>query len=189
MENPTQHDFDPTEVLPRSERAKIHVFCVDGHHISRKLNTKMIGRRGFQVTAVESPEECLRLIMAAMERSHPTPDIILMATNKHTNASAIDVFEGTRILRQEAPFKDYCSQMVIVGVRNPGQADERCLAVGMDDEVYKPLKPWTTERNLVRWAMLKRAVAEEPEDARAEGQEAAPEERNGHCQEGIRARL
>lgn len=207
MGNLTQCEIDPKEELPLSERADMHIFYVEGHPISRRVFTKMMERHGFQVTAVESPEENLKLVMAAMEGARPKPDMILIATNQHTNASAIDAFEGTRILKQEAPFKDYCSQLPIVGILNTGQESEqqmleRCLAVGMDDKFFKPLRPRSLERDLVRLAKFRQAVVEEPEECEqeeakadgndsgmAEGQEAASEDRKSLVQGGVRARL
>lgn len=201
MESPTEHQLDPREELPLSERANIHVLAAENNPVNRKLAAKLLERLGFQAAVFEDAKGAMNYLLEAMEGSHPKPDIILLSASMPT----IDGFEATRILRHDSPFKEYCIQIPILGLNVPYASQDmraRCREAGMDEQIYRPVGSRSLEEAVVYWVKHKEMVSEglenceqegasanADESAGAAGREWAREERVLHCPEVFRVHL
>ncbi|KAL0935044.1 hsp90-like protein [Colletotrichum truncatum] len=145
------------ELLPHSERVKIHVLVVEDNAINQQIATKTIMKLGFTVTAAWNGKEALEYMAAAQEGKHAKPDIILM----DVQMPVIDGYKCTHLLRHHVPYKAYVRDIPIVAMTASAiQGDkEKCTKAGMDDYLAKPVKSKTLERMLVRWSLAKRTQA------------------------------
>ncbi|TDZ20275.1 Histidine protein kinase NIK1 [Colletotrichum orbiculare MAFF 240422] len=142
------------ELLPQSERAKIHVLVVEDNAINQQIATKTIMKLGFTVTAAWNGKDALEHMAAAQQGKNPRPDIILM----DVQMPVIDGYKCTHLLRHHVPYKAYVRDIPIVAMTASAiQGDkEKCTRAGMDDYLAKPVKSKTLERMLVRWSLAKR---------------------------------
>ncbi|OLN86778.1 Two-component system protein A 2 [Colletotrichum chlorophyti] len=142
------------ELLPHSERAKIHVLVVEDNAINQQIATKTIMKLGFTVTAAWNGKEALDYMAAAQQGNNPKPDIILM----DVQMPVIDGYKCTHLLRHHVPYKAYLRDIPIVAMTASAiQGDkEKCTRAGMDDYLAKPVKSKTLEKMLVRWSLVRR---------------------------------
>lgn len=201
MERPTEPQLDPREELPLSERANFHVLAAENHPVNRRVAAKILERLGFQAAVFEDAKGVMDYLLEAMGGSHPKPDIILLSASM----PIIDGFEATRILRHDSPFKEYCIQIPILGLNKPHASQDmraRCREVGMDEQIYRPLRYKSLEKAVVYWVKHKQMVSEGLENCEQEGASAkadesagaagrdwAREERGVHCLEVFRVHL
>lgn len=105
----------------------LHILTVDDHPANRLLLTRQLTRLGHDVLEAENGEQALRLWHAN--------DVDLVITD--CNMPIMDGLTLTRLLRQAQT-----RPLTIMGLTANAQPEERarCLAAGMDDCLFKPLR-------------------------------------------------
>jgi two-component system sensor histidine kinase EvgS len=105
----------------------LHILAVDDHPANRLLLKRQLARLGHYVIEAENGEEALQLWRQN--------DIDLVITD--CNMPVMDGLVLTRLLR-----KEQIRSITILGLTANAQPEERerCLAAGMDDCLFKPLR-------------------------------------------------
>lgn len=97
--------------------------------VSRNMVTIMLTQRGFEVIAVENGLEAI----SAFAKSKF--DVILMDINMPYK----DGYSATRIIREREEELNYRTPIIAMTAYALKGDRERCLAVGMDDYISKPI--------------------------------------------------
>jgi len=132
-------DAIPSQVdegLPELEG--LRVLVAEDNPVNRMVVRKLLERLGVRVTVAEDGERCVQ----AWTRD--PPDLILM----DCQMPVCDGYQATLQLRKLG------AQVPIIALTaNTMPGDRaRCLAVGMDDHVGKPIRPEELRAALARWA-------------------------------------
>jgi PAS domain S-box-containing protein len=155
-----------TAVAPQSQTIeKIHarVLVVDDNQINQQVAAKMLDRFGCHVDVCGNGQEALDMVEIV------NYDLVLM----DCEMPEMDGFDATREIRKHETGRHLpivaMTAKVLVGDR------EKCLAVGMDDYIPKPINLQTIETAIRRWALKEDVVSQaEPgdrQDARPEREE------------------
>ncbi|MDS0824895.1 ATP-binding protein [Serratia marcescens] len=114
------------EVITSTEQP-LCILAVDDHPANRLLLTRQLSRLGHQVIEAENGRQALELWL--------TQPIDLVITD--CNMPVMDGLELTRQLRQQQR-----KPLIILGLTANAQPEERvrCIAAGMDDCLFKPLR-------------------------------------------------
>ena len=137
-----------TRSEPRSDRAGSarfagRVLIVDDNQTNRRLIEALLGRFGITAMAAENGQQCLDLI-----RDGQVPDLVLM----DCQMPVLDGYAATQgIRRWEA--ETGCARLPIVALTADAFEEDRqrCLDVGMDDFLGKPVMVPALVRVLGRW--------------------------------------
>jgi PAS domain S-box-containing protein len=144
----------------RMAPAPLRILVAEDNDINRRLTTLMLDKLGYRAELVINGREAVE----ACERQ--TYDVILM----DCHMPEMDGYDATRTIRKaEAadPGRGHIRIIALTAAAMTGER-ERCLAVGMDDYLSKPVKP-----DLLQ-AALERAAAALPSAASAPQAEPQP---------------
>lgn len=121
------HSGDTDKPEPPKNTQPLNILAVDDHPANRLLLRQQLIHLGHHVSEAENGDQALTLCR----------DNIFDLIITDCNMPVIDGLELTRLLRQE-----HKSQAVILGLTANAQSEERarCLAAGMDDCLFKPLR-------------------------------------------------
>lgn len=131
-----------------SESAIGHILVADDNLINRKVVVTMLHRLGYQVTTAENGEQAVVLA------SQIPFDVILM----DCQMPVMDGYEACRTLRER---ERGASRVPIVALTANVLPSERakCLSVGMDDYLSKPVEFTKLNEVLVRWTEAARIAS------------------------------
>ena len=143
---------EPVPALPGHGEAATHpppgtcagrVLLAEDNPINRKLAVRQLANLGFEVDAVEDGQEALA---AWRDRAY---DLVLL----DMFMPVLNGWEAAAAIRQqEAETGGERRQTLIAMTASTMKADrERCMAVGMDDFVTKPVRQDELGRVLARW--------------------------------------
>ncbi len=139
---------------PVSARAApLRVLCAEDDEVNRLVAARMLAHLRCDVTFATHGDEAVSTYL-----EHGPFDLVLM----DCQMPGVDGFEATRRLRAEG-----VTVPIVAMTANAMQGDrERCLSVGMDDHVSKPVSLDTLEELLARWGERRaaRRVASQPAD-------------------------
>jgi len=123
----------------------VHVLLVEDNEVNQELAADILGEAGVQVTLANNGQE-------AVDRVRQTAfDAVLM----DWQMPVMDGFEATRTIRAEARFANL---PILAMTANAMAGDrEKCLAVGMNDHISKPIDVERLLEALVRWVRPQRA--------------------------------
>jgi CheY-like chemotaxis protein/HPt (histidine-containing phosphotransfer) domain-containing protein len=140
-----------------SARLPLRVLLCDDNMINQKVAVRLLQQMGYRADLAANGIEAL----AALDRQ--PYDFIFM----DVMMPEMDGLEATRIIRerqtQKSQFPNYKSPIVIVAMTAAAMQGDRdkCLAIGMDDYLAKPVRPEDIRTILERWGA--KAVAVQPE--------------------------
>ncbi len=147
--------FSPTSKADAVERAGAHipllgkVLVVEDNPVNQAVVKKMLEKAGLTPVTTTDGIEALE----AIERE--TFDIVLM----DCQMPRMDGYEATRSIRQRELQKGLMRIPIIAMTANAMAGDrERCLAVGMDDYLAKPVKPSVLQNKLRQWLPMEEVV-------------------------------
>ena len=132
-------------LLSDNNPSKSHpVLLAEDNPANQKLAMLILGKLGYQVTAVING---LEVVEAAQRGQY---DLILM----DCQMPEMDGFEATLAIR-EAEKATGRHIPIIAMTANAMQGDrEKCLAVGMDDYISKPINPKQLKQILENWSII-----------------------------------
>jgi two-component system, sensor histidine kinase len=128
---PAQVEAMPKTAEPAGapKSCSAHILIVEDNPVNQKVVTGLLGKRGYQTTAVNHGCEAIEAL------EHTAFDLVLM----DVQMPVLDGLEATQFIRQDPRWRD----LPIVGLTaHAMQGDrERCLAAGMNEYVPKPVQP------------------------------------------------
>jgi CheY-like chemotaxis protein len=141
--------------VPRFEGA--HVLLVEDNDTNQQIATELLEATGVSADIASNGQQAIERIQAAGPGRY---DLVFM----DLQMPVMDGYEATRRLRDDERFRG----LTIIAMTAHAMKEERqrCLDVGMNDHVSKPIEPPTLYGVLRRWLHQKLA-AEEPWPARA----------------------
>ncbi len=108
---------------------KIRILLAEDNLVNQKIAVKMLEKQGYVVTAVNNGEEALK---ALEEKEY---DVVLM----DVQMPIMDGLEATRRIREQETETGTHIPIVAMTAHAMEGDDQKCLAVGMDDYVSKPI--------------------------------------------------
>jgi two-component system, sensor histidine kinase and response regulator len=118
---------------PRTEVSSLHILVAEDNDINRRLTTLMLTKLGYVADLVVNGRE-------AVEACERLPyDVILM----DCHMPELDGYDATRTIRKAEATDPGRHRVRIIALTAAAMSGERerCLAVGMDDYLSKPVKP------------------------------------------------
>jgi len=147
-----------------SSRSDITVLLVEDNPTISKITMKTIAKLGFSAKAVWNGQEALDYLAAAAvpDAKNPLPDVVLM----DVQMPLLDGYAATEYLRTKEPYTNIERLKgipVVALTASAIQGDrEKCLQVGMDDYLCKPVSPSTLEQTLLRWTVERNSAGSTP---------------------------
>lgn len=136
--------------------SRLAVLVVDDHPVNRLVASKMLRKMGFEdIEEAETGEDALRRVAARNDRF----DLILM----DCQMPEMDGFDACRKIRETELLRKAERKPIIAITAHAMEGDmERCLSVGMDDYLSKPIRPDKLYEAARRWALKGRNDPQRP---------------------------
>ncbi len=124
------------------------ILLAEDNLVNQMVAQLQINRLGYAVQIVANGQEALDALQADASRPASAYAAILM----DCQMPVLDGFEATQVIRQSQ--HDGAHQLPIIAMTaNAMQGDrDRCMAVGMDDYLSKPIDPKLLKATLLKWA-------------------------------------
>jgi len=135
-------------VASLAERMPLRVMVVDDNGLNQKVAQRLVQQVGYKSEVAANGKLALELL------DRQPYDLIFM----DVQMPEMDGMEATKAIRERqkdaAAHPNYKNRIVIIAMTaNAMQGDrEKCLAVGMDDYLAKPVRPADVKHMLERWA-------------------------------------
>lgn len=139
------------QTLPEFRR-KYNILLAEDNPVNQKVAIHMLQKKGHRVTVAENGRQVLELLLKE------NFDLVLM----DVQMPEMDGFETTRLIRQQESASSKHLPIVAMTAHAMKGDREKCLEVGMDDYVAKPLYP----EHLYR--AIERAVSRKQESNKQE---------------------
>ncbi len=137
------------EALQRDPAGGALVLIAEDQHVNRLLTERLLERRGHRTVAAGDGREVLEVL------SREQPDLVLM----DCQMPLLDGYETTREIRERESQLEAGRLPIVAMTASAMEGDrERCLAVGMDDYLAKPLRLEDLDAVLSRWLPAGSAV-------------------------------
>jgi len=130
----------PSASLARLPLKQIKALVVDDNVVNQKVLSTILTKLGCSIDIASNGLECIERVRTSI------PDIIFM----DCQMPKMDGFEATRILRND--FHDVNLVIIAVTANSLSSDRERCLQVGMNDFVAKPVRLEIIKDVLDEWA-------------------------------------
>ncbi|MBT2968676.1 MAG: hybrid sensor histidine kinase/response regulator [gamma proteobacterium symbiont of Ctena orbiculata] len=156
---PGSERAEDREAADRHTRLAGRVLVVEDNPVNQAVVKKMLEKAGLSpITANDGVE--------AMEAMHEEQfDVVLM----DCQMPRMDGYEATEAIRDREVNQGLMRTPVIAMTANAMAGDrERCLAVGMDDYLSKPVKPAQLENMLRQWLPMEEMISHGEESSLAE---------------------
>lgn len=135
MKNEKESHLDKLKKLSK----EIHILLAEDNMINQRVAVAFIKKTGFNIDIASNGQEAL---MATRSKNY---DLILMDVQMPT----MDGLEATKEIRKENSAKDL---PIVAMTANAMKGDrEKCIAVGMNDYLSKPIKPAELYTALETW--------------------------------------
>jgi two-component system sensor histidine kinase/response regulator len=129
--------------------AKMRVLVAEDNAVNRKVTSKMLQNLGCEVDLAENGEEAVN--MASGVNYH----VILM----DLQMPVVDGFEATEAIRIRERTENRHTPIVALTAHAMHRDRAKCLAVGMDGYLSKPVKPNELLEELLQWYVPESALA------------------------------
>jgi diguanylate cyclase (GGDEF)-like protein len=141
--------LEPSSIMFRGSR----LLVVEDDRANQQVALAMLERMGCQADVVNNGKECLAQIARA------SYDLVLM----DCHMPELDGYKATAIIREYEAEDNHVPIIAMTANVTEGES-ERCLSVGMDDYLAKPLSRDTLKEKLLRWLDASGPVEEESWD-------------------------
>ncbi len=142
------HKALSAEPLPTSHRSEMTILVVEDNFVNRKVCQKILERHGCDVHFAENGLEALERVE---EREF---HLILM----DLQMPVMDGFETTLAIRARDKRLGQHTPIVALTAHAMRGDREKCLAIGMDEYLTKPVKPQDIDQVVARWSILMEAA-------------------------------
>ena len=124
----------------------LRVLVAEDNEINQQIAVELLQSQGVEVLVVANGQEA---VAASLQQSEKPLDMILM----DLQMPDMDGFEATAAIRRHG------GSLPIIAMTAHAMTEEKekCLAVGMNDHVAKPIDPHTLFDTIARWAGVKTA--------------------------------
>jgi PAS domain S-box-containing protein len=141
--------------------AGLRVLLVEDNEANQQICVELLSSVAVRVTVAENGAEALRLLEGPGEEADgddgPLPfDLVLM----DLNMPVLDGWETTRRLRSTPRFNDL--PVLAMTAHALVEERDRCLALGMQDHLTKPIEPARLYAALVHWGQRTAGAADNP---------------------------
>jgi two-component system, sensor histidine kinase and response regulator len=130
--------------IPEEKKKGISILLAEDNAVNQKLAMLILGKAGFTVDAVENGREVLE---ALDSRSY---DMVLM----DVQMPEMDGFEATKAIRSNSSERIARTPIVAMTAYVMKEDQDRCIEVGMNDYIHKPIKPQQLIDAVERWTGL-----------------------------------
>jgi signal transduction histidine kinase/CheY-like chemotaxis protein/HPt (histidine-containing phosphotransfer) domain-containing protein len=156
MENGQQVEIERTQKQPRQHTKLIgRVLVVEDNPVNQAVVKKMLEKAGLSPVTANDGIEALEALNSEQF------DLVLM----DCQMPRMDGYETTEAIREREEHQGLMRMPVIAMTANAMLGDrERCLAIGMDDYLSKPVKPSQLENMLLQWLPLNNVQSEQPNE-------------------------
>ena len=121
------------------------ILVVEDNELNQQVARELLGEAGFEVELAADGRQAIERIEATLAPGAQPYDIVLM----DMQMPVLDGISATRVVRQDAR---HAELPILAMTANAMQADrQRCLDVGMQDFVAKPIEPDALWRALATW--------------------------------------
>lgn len=134
--------------MPSADAGGMRILVVEDNFVNRKVCEKILSRLGYHVDFAENGAEGLAKSEAIAY------DLVLM----DLQMPVLDGFEATLAIRKRERASQYRTPIVALTAHAMQGDREKCLAVGMDDYLTKPIKPQELEAMVERFRPLPAAA-------------------------------
>jgi len=148
LETPQRSTEEPYPAAPEADDAEPparlsgHILLVEDNPVNQSVARTMLQRLGLSVEVADNGREGVRALESGRF------DVVLM----DCQMPEMDGFEATTAIRRREQKEGRARQPVIAMTANAMEGDrQRCLAVGMDDYLAKPVKQMELRRMLHLW--------------------------------------
>jgi CheY-like chemotaxis protein len=135
--------------LPDRHRSHLRILVVEDNFVNRKVCQKILERHGCAVEFAENGQEAVNQV-----ENRPDYDLILM----DLQMPIMDGFEATLAIRARDRKVGRHTPIVALTAHAMRGDREKCLALGMDDYLTKPVKPQDIDLVIQRWSTLMEAA-------------------------------
>ena len=151
----TQHLYDATTL-----QGKV-LLIVDDNDINLEVASSLLSGLPVTIHCANSGEDAINQLINLESEGTPA-DAILM----DCNMPGIDGYEATQLIRQGKAGEHTAAIPIIAMTANALQGErEKCLRIGMDDFITKPLEPNEFITKSVAWLQTEEVVISTPEEA------------------------
>jgi CheY-like chemotaxis protein len=127
-------------MLAEERKQRMHILLAEDNVVNQKVVLSMLGKLGYKVQAVSDGKEVLECLAL---RSY---DLILM----DIQMPEMDGYETTRTIRESQVLDSQIPIIALTANAMKGD-DEKCLEVGMDDYLAKPINAKLLQEKISRW--------------------------------------
>ncbi|MCU7827939.1 MAG: response regulator [Candidatus Thiodiazotropha sp. (ex Myrtea sp. 'scaly one' KF741663)] len=167
-EVPESEDGSMVQDEPPVQHTKLvgRVLVVEDNPVNQAVVKKMLEKAGLSLVTANDGVEAMEILRGEQF------DVVLM----DCQMPRMDGYEATEAIREREIQQGLMRLPVIAMTANAMAGDrERCLAVGMDDYLSKPVKPSQLENMLRQWLPMEEALPGGVVDQTAPMVEAVPE--------------
>lgn len=146
--NPNMHTA-PLTLATVAPVTGASILLVEDNDINQQVAREMLGNMGMQVDIADNGQSAVDKILAN------SYDIVLM----DIHMPVMDGYQATQMIRANHPELDHVP--IVAMTANAMEGDkERCLAVGMQDHIAKPIDPDALMLALVQWIKPREGLGE-----------------------------
>jgi CheY-like chemotaxis protein len=140
---PLEEEQNVLQTAQDSVSPPLRILLAEDNAVNQKLAIRLLEKLGHQVLVTANGQETLAVL------AQETVDLILM----DCQMPELDGYETTREIRAREALHPVRPHLPIIALTaHAMQGDkERCLAVGMDDYLTKPIRPAELKAVLTRW--------------------------------------
>ncbi|MFZ5351150.1 MAG: response regulator [Bacillota bacterium] len=124
-----------------NENRKNKILLVEDNEISREVGILLLEKKGYIITAAENGETALALLESSKY------DLIMM----DLQMPVMDGYTATKKIREKEKFNG--GHVIIIALTAYAMKEdvEKCLALGMDDYLSKPINAEEMYKKLEKW--------------------------------------
>ena len=156
-----QTDVDAQHLYDASTLKGKVLLIVDDNDINLEVAASLLSELPVTIYCANSGEDAITRLINLESEGTPA-DAILM----DCNMPGIDGYEATQLIRQGKAGEHTAAIPIIAMTANALQGErEKCLRIGMDDFITKPLEPNEFITKSVAWLQTEEVVISTPEEA------------------------